>query len=201
LSLLGFPLLPSWETDTLLAVGIISLLLFIMIEPRIEQPVVRLRLFRDRLFALANLSNLLNGIARGAVLFLLIFFLQGRYGKDPLTAGLLLAPYGAALLVIAPFSGLLSDRIGSRLLAPMGLGIAALGLLGLTTIGPSTPYWMLAAFMALVGGGSGFFVSPNTNAIMSSVSTHRAQEPWNAKIYTHDAAYDAFMTLSPYTVS
>ncbi len=176
LSLLGFPLLPSWETDTVLAVGIISLLLFIMIEPRIEQPVVQLRLFRDRLFALANLSNLLNGIARGAVLFLLIFFLQGPYGKNPLTAGLLLAPYGAALLVIAPFSGLLSDRIGSRLLAPIGLGIAALGLLGLTTIGPSTPYWMLAAFMALVGGGSGFFVSPNTNAIMSSVEPHMRGE-------------------------
>jgi len=66
----------------------------------------------------------------------------------------------------------LSDRIGSRLLAPIGLGIAALGLLGLTTIRPSTPYWMLAAFMALVGGGSGFFVSPNTNAIMSSVEPH-----------------------------
>ncbi len=176
LSLLGFPLLPSWETDTVLAVGIISLLLFIMIEPRIEQPVVQLRLFRDRLFALANLSNLLNGIARGAVLFLLIFFLQGPYGKDPLMAGLLLAPFGAALLVIGPFSGLLSDRIGSRLLAPIGLGIAALGLLGLTTIGPSTPYWMLAAFMALVGGGSGFFVSPNTNAIMSSVEPHMRGE-------------------------
>jgi MFS family permease len=139
-SLLGFPLLPLWEIDTILAVGIISLLLFIIIEPRIEQPVVQLRLFRDRLFALANLSSLLNGIARGAVLFLLIFFLQGPYGKDPLMAGLLLAPFGAALLVIGPFSGLLSDRIGSRLLAPIGLGIAALGLLGLTTIGPSTPY-------------------------------------------------------------
>jgi EmrB/QacA subfamily drug resistance transporter len=175
-SLLGFPLLPLWEIDTILAVGIISLLLFIIIEPRIEQPVVQLRLFRDRLFALANLSSLLNGIARGAVLFLLIFFLQGPYGKDPLMAGLLLAPFGAALLVIGPFSGLLSDRIGSRLLAPIGLGIAALGLLGLTTIGPSTPYWMLAAFMALVGGGSGFFVSPNTNAIMSSVESHMRGE-------------------------
>jgi hypothetical protein len=51
-----------------------------------------LRLFRSRLFALANLSGLLNGIARGAVLFLLIFFLQGPYGKDPLTAGLMLTP-------------------------------------------------------------------------------------------------------------
>jgi len=148
------------------------MILFAVIEPRIKEPIVQLRLFRDRLFALANLSGLLNGIARGAVLFLLIFFLQGPYGKDPLTAGLLLTPFGAAFMLIGPLSGRLSDRVGSRLLAPIGLGISSLGLLGLTSIGPSTPYWVLAGYMALMGGGSGFFVSPNTNAIMSSVEPH-----------------------------
>jgi MFS family permease len=75
-------------------------------------------------------------------------------------------------MLIGPMSGRLSDRVGSRWLAPIGLGISSLGLLGLTAIGPSTSYWVLAAFMALMGGGSGFFVSPNTNAIMSSVEPH-----------------------------
>src|SRR5437660_302058 len=172
LSLLAFPLLAPWITYTIFVVGIISLILFAVIEPRIKEPIVQLRLFRDRLFALANLSGLLNGIARGAVLFLLIFFLQGPYGKDPLTAGLLLTPFGAAFMLVRPLSGLLSDRVGSRLLTPIGLGASALGLLGLTTIGPSTPYWILAVYMALMGGGSGFFASPNTNAIMSSVEPH-----------------------------
>jgi EmrB/QacA subfamily drug resistance transporter len=172
LSLLAFPMLPEWQIYTILAIGIVSLIAFIIVEPRIDQPMMQLRLFRDRLFAFANLSGLLNGIARGAVLFLLIFFLQGPYGKDPLTAGLLLAPFGAAFMLIGPMSGRLSDRLGSRLLAPIGLGVTALALLGLTTIGPATPYWELAAFMALMGGGSGFFVSPNTNAIMSSVEPH-----------------------------
>src|SRR5947207_656500 len=172
LSLLAFPLLAPWITYTIFGVGIISLIVFAVIEPRIKEPIVQLRLFRDRLFALANLSGLLNGIARGAVLFLLIFFLQGPYGKDPLTAGLLLTPFGAAFMLVGPLSGRLSDRVGSRLLAPIGLGISSLGLLGLTSIGPSTPYWVLAGYMALMGGGSGFFVSPNTNAIMSSVEPH-----------------------------
>ncbi|HVB63034.1 MAG TPA: MFS transporter, partial [Ktedonobacteraceae bacterium] len=172
LSLLAFPMLPEWQVYTLLAIGIVSLLAFSIVEPRIDQPMMQLRLFRDRLFAFANLSGLLNGIARGAVLFLLIFFLQGPYGKNPLTAGLLLTPFGAAFMIIGPLSGRLSDRVGSRLLAPIGLGVSALALLGLTTISPTTPYWELAAFMALMGGGSGFFVSPNTNAIMSSVEPH-----------------------------
>lgn len=170
LSLFAFPMFGQTANMVILAVGVVSLVLFGLIEPRIKEPIVQLRLFRDRLFALANLSGLLNGVARGAVLFLLIFFLQGPYGQNPLAAGLLLIPFGAAFMVVGPLSGRLSDRVGSRLLAPLGLGISSLALLGLSTIGPSTPYWMLAVFMVLMGGGSGLFVSPNTNAIMSSVT-------------------------------
>lgn len=172
LTMLAFPMLPQPAIIAILVAGIIGLIAFGIYEPRTKEPIVQLRLFRDRLFTLASLSGLLNGIARGAVLFLLIFFLQGPYGKDPLTAGLMLTPFGAAFLIIGPLSGRLSDRIGSKVLAPIGLGISALGLLGLFFIGPDTPYWLLSVFMALMGGGSGFFVSPNTNAIMSSVEPH-----------------------------
>jgi EmrB/QacA subfamily drug resistance transporter len=172
LTMLAFPILPQPVTIAILLIGIVSVGLFIAIEPRIRVPLIQLRLFRNRLFALANLSGLLNGIARGAVLFLLIFFLQGPYGKDPLTAGLMLTPFGAAFMAIGPLSGRLSDRVGSRLLTPIGLAISAIGLFGLTTITQFTPYWLLALYMALMGGGSGFFISPNTNAIMSSVEPH-----------------------------
>jgi EmrB/QacA subfamily drug resistance transporter len=172
LSLQAFPILAPQVTTAILIIGIVSLLVFIVFEPRIKEPLVQLRLFRSRLFALANLSGLLNGIARGAVLFLLIFFLQGPYGKDPLTAGLMLTPFGAAFMLVGPLSGRLSDFVGSRLLTPIGLLISAVGLFALTTIDQHIPYWLLASFMALMGGGSGFFVSPNTNAIMSSVEPH-----------------------------
>ncbi len=172
LTMIAFPMLPQPVTIAILVIGIISLLLFALIEPRVKEPIVQLRLFKDRLFTLANLSGLLNGIARGAVLFLLIFFLQGPYGQDPLRAGLLLTPFGLAFMIIGPLSGRLSDFVGSRLLTPIGLAISSLGLFGLTTISPTTPYWLLALYMVLMGGGSGFFASPNTNAIMSSVPTN-----------------------------
>lgn len=169
LSMLAFPMLPQPVVISFLVIGLVALLLFLLIEPRIKEPMVQLRLFRNRLFAFANLSGLLNGIARGAVLFLLIFYLQGPYGKDPLTAGLMLAPFGAAFMLVGPISGRLSDFVGSRLLAPLGLGISAIGLLGLSTVDQFTPYWLLSLYMVLMGGGSGLFASPNTNAIMSSV--------------------------------
>ena len=172
LSMLAFPILSQTATISILVLGLVCLIAFGVIEPRIKEPLVQLRLFRSRLFTLANLSGLLNGIARGAVLFLLIFFLQGPYGKDPLTAGLMLAPFGAAFMIVGPISGRLSDIVGSKLLTPIGLGISAIGLLGLSTVVPTTPFWLLSLYMILMGGGSGLFASPNTNAIMSSVEPH-----------------------------
>ena len=70
---------------------------------------------------------------------------------------------------LGPVSGYLSDKYGSRGLATAGLLISGIGLLGLATVVSSTPYWLLALYQALMGGGSGLFASPNTNAVMSSV--------------------------------
>jgi MFS family permease len=127
------------------------------------------KLFHDKLFSHSCAANALNALARGAVLFVPIFFLQGPYGQDPLWAGILMAPFGAAFMLVGPISGYLSDRYGSRGLATAGLLVSALGLAGLSTVVSTTPYWILAVFMALMGGGSGLFASPNMNAIMSSV--------------------------------
>ena len=107
---------------------------FLWVEAHREAPLLDLSLFRNRLFALGNLTGLLNGVARNGVLFLLVFYLQGARGYDPVTAGLMLAPLAIGLLVLSPISGALADRIGSRLLATAGIGHTAVGLLGLTTL-------------------------------------------------------------------
>jgi len=146
---------------------VLSLAAFYVVERKAEQPMMDFRLFREKLFACA--SNAINGLARGAVLFVLIFFLQGPYGLDPLWAGILMAPFGAAFMFVGPISGYLSDKYGSRGLATAGLLISGIGLLGLATVVSSKPYWLLALYQALMGGGSGLFASPNTNAIMSSI--------------------------------
>jgi MFS family permease len=73
------------------------------------------------------------------------------------------------MLVTSPISGYLSDHYGSRLLASLGLVVSAAGLVGMAFIQLDTPYWYIAIFMLIVGGGSGLFNSPNTSAIMASV--------------------------------
>ncbi len=169
LSLIAFPAWGWTVIYALFVLGFLSMIAFLAIELRVPQPMLNLRLFYSRLFAFANVSNLLNGVARGAVLFLLIFFLQGPYGKDPLTAGIMMAPFGLSFMLIGPISGYLSDHHGARGLGTAGLLISAIGLGGLATITDQSPYWEVALWMAIMGGGSGFFNSPNTNVIMSSV--------------------------------
>jgi MFS family permease len=158
-----------WVVYVLFVVAAVSLALFVVAERRAPEPMLNLRLFENRSFAFASAANGLNGLARGAVLFVLIFFLQGPYGYDPLMAGILLAPFGLAFLVVGPISGHLSDRYGARYLATAGLLVSVVGLLGLATVVSTTPYSVLAVYMALMGGGSGLFASPNMNAIMSAV--------------------------------
>jgi EmrB/QacA subfamily drug resistance transporter len=169
LSLLAFPMLPMSVVYGLFVVAVLGLVGFVVVEIRSEQPMLDLRLFQDRLFAFASLAGALNGLARGAVLFVLIFFLQGPYGQNPLMAGLMMTPFGAAFLLLGPLAGYLSDHWGSRVLATSGLLVSGVGLLGLSTVVTTTPYWVLAIYMALMGGGSGLFTSPNVNALMSTV--------------------------------
>lgn len=168
-SLIAFPLIDILYVYALFVVAVVGLAAFFVVERRVSQPMMDFCLFGEKLFAYACAANAINGLARGAVLFVLIFFLQGPYGLDPLWAGIMMAPFGAAFMLVGPLSGYLSDRHGSRGLATTGLLISGLGLLGLSTVVSTTPYWLLALYQALMGGGSGLFASPNTNAIMSSV--------------------------------
>src|SRR5581483_10072283 len=100
--LVAFPMLPMDVVYVLFVLAAAGLVGFVVAEVKAREPMLDLRLFQDRLFAFAALAAGLNGLARGAVLFVLIFFLQGPYGKDPLTAGLIMTPFGAAFLLLGP---------------------------------------------------------------------------------------------------
>jgi EmrB/QacA subfamily drug resistance transporter len=169
---LGFGGIYGWTTWWIIGgfvVFLVGLPIFISIERNRPDPLLDLGLFRDRLFAMGNLTSLLNGIARNGVLFLLVFYLQGARGYDPVTAGIMLSPLAVGLLVLSPISGAIADRYGSRLLATAGMIVTAVGLAGLVTIAADTPFWQLALWQLIIGAGSGLFASPNTSAVMGVV--------------------------------
>jgi EmrB/QacA subfamily drug resistance transporter len=147
--------------------------ILLWVEAHHHAPLLDLTLFRDRLFLMGNVTGFLNSIARNGVLFLLVFYLQGARGENPVTAGIMLAPLAIGLIVLSPISGVLADRYGSRGLATAGMVITGLGLLGLMTIDVATPYWQLAFWQLVVGAGSGIFNSPNTSAVMGVVPPNK----------------------------
>lgn len=156
-----------------LAMGVLLLTLFLTIERRVAAPMLDLSLFNSRLFSAATLSAVLNYVSVFGILFLLPFYLiQGR-GMSPEQAGLLLAVQPLVMTVVAPLSGTLSDRIGSRLPATLGMAVLATALVVLSRLGPESPLLHVAGGLALAGVGAGLFTSPNNSALMGAAPRHR----------------------------
>ena len=166
----GFSRLPSILSVGLLLFGIAGIAIFIMWESKIEYPVFEISLFREnRLFVFSCLAALINYSATFGVTFLLSLYLQYIKGLSPQQAGFILVSQPVIMATIAPIAGRLSDKIEPRIISSTGMALTALGLLLLTGIGSHTSLKYIILCLMLLGSGFGFFSSPNTNAIMSSV--------------------------------
>ena len=156
-----------------IAVAAILLPAFVAVERRVRAPMLDLAIFENRMFSAATAAAFINGLSRFALMFVFVFYFQGAQGDDPITAGLKLAPMALGMLVSSPAAGWYADRSGSRGLAALGMLVTAAGLALMTTLAAHTAYWQSAAWLALVGVGSGMFNSPNTAAMMGTVPPHR----------------------------
>ncbi|MCL5292381.1 MAG: MFS transporter [Actinobacteria bacterium] len=146
---------------------------FIAIENKAGEPMLDLSLFKSRLFSAANVSALINYVALFVVIFLIPFYLLDVFKATPQKTGIVLTAVPLITAVVAPISGSLSDKIGSRFLSSFGLAVSGLALFGLSRTSPSGGLIPIAILLGFVGMGSGMFQSPNSNAIMSSVPRHR----------------------------
>jgi Na+/melibiose symporter-like transporter len=168
--------LTGW-TDALtlggIAVGVVLLPIFVLIERHHKAPMLDLTIFHNRMFSAATAAAFINGLSRFALLFLFVFYFQGVKGQDPITAGIELAPMAIGMLIASPLAGMWADRRGSRALAAWGMVVTAAALVGMTTLGVHTGYFWPALWLFIVGVGSGMFNSPNTAAMMGTVPTYR----------------------------
>jgi EmrB/QacA subfamily drug resistance transporter len=158
----------SARSLVVLVVAAVGLIAAVVVELHRRDPLLDVRLVGSRVLGSALLSFLLSILALFAVAFLLPFYFEELRGFDPLRSGLLLTPYSLALAMVAPLSGTLADRVGSRWLAPLGLSLACTGLLLLTQLGPDASPFDIAWRLAVSGMGQGLFQSPNTRTIMGA---------------------------------
>ncbi|MGI0047479.1 MAG: MFS transporter [Nitrosotalea sp.] len=160
---------------TFLLTGGFSLLgIFWYIESKVKEPMFEMSLFKIRYFSAGNVTIFLNALARGALVLIMAFYLQGPSMRlGPFAAGLYLIPVSFTIATFGPISGWLSDRYGSKLLTVLGLLLSAVGFLILAQIGPKASFNDLVLPLALVGAGMGIFASPNRASIMNSVPSQR----------------------------
>jgi MFS family permease len=142
----------------------------VVVERRVDSPVLDLDLLvHNRLFAAANTAALLNYMALFAIGLLTAIFLEVVQDRSAAVTGWLMLSQPLLMAILSPFSGRLSDRIGSRVLATGGMVTVAVGMVLLAAMPSTASVWQVAGSLAVVGLGMAAFSAPNTSAVMGSV--------------------------------
>ena len=166
----GFSKLPDSKGWIFLILGIILMIGFYLYEKRTNHPVFNFELvMKNRVFAFSGIAALINYSATSAVGFFMSLYLQYIKGLDARSAGLIMISQPIAMALLSPVAGKLSDTKNPGVIASIGMGITATGLILLCFITSSTSMLLLILLQILMGIGFGLFSSPNSNAIMSSV--------------------------------
>jgi EmrB/QacA subfamily drug resistance transporter len=153
-----------------LTAGAVVFALFILWELRTAEPMLPMRFFQNRVFALANVASLLMFFGMFGSIFLLAQFFQTVQGYSPLGSGLRILPWTIMPMFVAPIAGALSDRIGGARLMGIGLTLQSAGLGSLAVLStPSTPYWALVAPFMVSGIGMAMFWAPVANVVLAAV--------------------------------
>src|SRR5213080_3803969 len=153
-----------------LAAGVVVLALFVLWELRAPAPMLPMRFFRNRTFALTNVSSLFMFFGMFRSIFLLAQFFQTVQGYSPFQAGLRILPWTAMPIFVAPVAGALSDRIGGHRLMALGLALQASGLGWIAAVGsPTAPYSSFVAPFFLSGIGMALFFAPVANVVLGAV--------------------------------
>src|SRR5256886_3895124 len=153
-----------------LSVGAVVLALFVLWELRAKAPMLPMRFFRNRTFALANVASLFMFFGMFGSIFLLAQFFQTVQGYSPLGSGLRILPWTAMPIFVAPIAGALSDKIGGHILMGAGLLLQAVGLAWIAEVStPTSPYSAVVIPFILSGAGMALFFAPVANVVLSSV--------------------------------
>jgi EmrB/QacA subfamily drug resistance transporter len=163
----------AWDSPlilALIAVGVVTLVLFPLVEARAAEPILPLALFRNRTFVVTSAVGFIIGLALFGAVTYLPLYLQVVKGHSPTASGLLLTPMMAGLLVTSILSGNLISRFGRYRMFPIaGTAVATLGLYLLSHINASTSSLTVALYMVVLGLGLGMVMQVLVLAVQNAV--------------------------------
>ena len=157
-----------------LLLGLACLAAFLWVEARAFHPLVDLRLFKKRLFVSSLGASLLSFWMSGAHSFVVPFFLQGILKFSPSKVGMLIFPVSLTVMIAAPLGGRLSDQVGVRVPATIGLILISFILFSFTFLEGSVAEYQIVWRQVLAGIGIGLFNPANNSAIIGSLPKEKA---------------------------
>jgi EmrB/QacA subfamily drug resistance transporter len=143
---------------------------FVLHALRARDPLLDVRLFRDRGFSVASSVSFVVGTVLFGAMFLLPLYYQVARGESTLVAGLLMAPQGLGAALSMPLGGRLTDRVGAGKIVPVGMAVVALATIPYAMIEPSTSYAVLAIALFVRGLGFGWTMMPAMAAAYRNLS-------------------------------
>jgi EmrB/QacA subfamily drug resistance transporter len=159
---------------SLLAVAVIGLVGFVVIELRSKAPMVDFSFFRSRSFLGSNMVAFIVSFAMLAMFFFMALYMQNILHYSPLEAGVRFLPATAVIIVMGPLAGRLTDKIGPRPLMTAGLVVVAASLFIQSRITVHSGYGLLLPGFILMGAGMGMVMSPMSTAAMNAVDRTKA---------------------------
>jgi hypothetical protein len=165
-------------TARLVLVGLLGLaagVAFVLLERWVRHPLVQLRMFRDRVFAVTNVATVFVYASLSVYFFLLVLQLQVVSGWSPLAAGTSVLPVTVCMLLLSARSGALAQRIGPRPLMTLGPLLAAAGFVLALRVGSDARYLTdVLPSVLLLGLGLACTVAPLTAAVLAAAPSHLA---------------------------
>lgn len=159
----------SVEIETMFAIGIIFIILFVIRELRMKSPMLNLEVLKFPTFTLTTIINMVVMLSLYGGMILLPIYLQNLRGFSALDSGLLLLPGSLIMGLLGPFAGKLLDTIGLKPLAIFGIAVMTYATWELTKLNMDTPYMTIMGIYVLRSFGMAFIMMPMVTATINAL--------------------------------
>ncbi|HCW9223267.1 TPA: DHA2 family efflux MFS transporter permease subunit [Staphylococcus aureus] len=159
----------SVEIETMFAIGIIFIILFVIRELRMKSPMLNLEVLKFPTFTLTTIINMVVMLSLYGGMILLPIYLQNLRGFSALDSGLLLLPGSLIMGLLGPFAGKLLDTIGLKPLAIFGIAVMTYATWELTKLNMDTPYMTIMGIYVLRSFGMAFTMMPMVTAAINAL--------------------------------
>jgi EmrB/QacA subfamily drug resistance transporter len=149
--------------------GVAVLIGFVLLELRVESPLLDPRLFLHHGFAAGSVSLFLQFFAMFAFFFVALQYLQLVLGYGTLSAAAALLPMSVLIMPVSLVAGTLSERYGHRVIGGAGLAVSAIGFVAFAALGTGSSFWWFVLATLVIGAGAALAMTPATNAIVASL--------------------------------